>query len=99
MHIELFRDEGVFERLAPEWNALAARGVTRVPFLQAEYQGAWWGERGGGEWPQAELVVVTARDEAGQLVGVAPLFADRNRDGRPALLLLGCIEISDYLDL
>jgi hypothetical protein len=30
---------------------------------------------------------------------VAPLFAAKNRDGDPALLLLGSIEISDYLDL
>jgi hypothetical protein len=45
-----------------------------------------------------ELVVVLARQD-GRLAGVAPLFAAKNRDGDPALLLLGSIEISDYLDL
>jgi CelD/BcsL family acetyltransferase involved in cellulose biosynthesis len=98
MHIDLYRDARVFDELAAEWNALLERAVTRVPFLRAEYQRAWWAERGGGEWPQAELLVAVARDEAGHLKGVAPLFSARNRDGRPALLLVGCVEISDYLD-
>jgi CelD/BcsL family acetyltransferase involved in cellulose biosynthesis len=100
MQIELYRDPAVFAQLAPEWNALVERGVTRVPFLRAEYQQAWWAGRGGGEWPaDAELLVAVCRDEAGALQGVAPLFHARNRDGRPALLLIGCVEISDYLDL
>jgi CelD/BcsL family acetyltransferase involved in cellulose biosynthesis len=33
------------------------------------------------------------------MVGIAPLFSAKNRDGIPALLLLGSIEISDYLDI
>jgi CelD/BcsL family acetyltransferase involved in cellulose biosynthesis len=99
MQFEIQRESGVFEQLRAEWNALLDRGVTRVPFLRAEYQQAWWAERGGGEWPQAELLVVTARGEDGALVGIAPLFQAKNKDGRPALLLIGSIEISDYLDL
>lgn len=98
MQFELYRDPEIFARLHDEWNALLDRGATRVPFLRAEYQQAWWAQRGGGEWPAAELVVVTARGDDGALLGVAPLFQARNRDGRPALLLVGSIEISDYLD-
>ncbi len=98
MQIELERDPAIFERLHDEWDELHARGASRVPFLRAEYQRGWWAQRGGGEWPEAELLVAVARD-ADRLIGVAPLFAARNRDGRPALLLVGSIEISDYLDL
>ncbi len=98
MKFELHRDPAVFTQLHEDWNALVERCATQVLFLRAEYQAAWWAGRGGGEWPQAELLVVTARDEAGALVGVAPLFHAANRDGRPALLLVGSIEISDYLD-
>jgi hypothetical protein len=54
---------------------------------------------GGGEWPQGELSVVIGRDEQGNLVGIAPLFATNNCDGEPALMLIGSIEISDYLDI
>jgi CelD/BcsL family acetyltransferase involved in cellulose biosynthesis len=81
-----------------EWNALLDESVTHVPFLRYEYLEAWWQTRGGGEWPQSELAIVTARRD-GALVGVAPLFSAINRNGKPALLLLGSIEISDYLDL
>lgn len=90
-----------FESLAPladEWNAMLAESITDAPFLRFEYLRDWWQTLGGGEWTQAELFVVTAR-EADRLVGVAPLFHATNRDDQSALLLLGSIEISDYLDL
>jgi CelD/BcsL family acetyltransferase involved in cellulose biosynthesis len=90
-----------FESLTPladEWDALLPESVTDAPFLRFEYLRDWWQTLGGGEWPQAELAVVTAHDGE-KLIGVAPLFQATNRDGQPALLLLGSIEISDYLDL
>ena len=90
-----------FESLAPlasAWNELLTHSVTDAPFLHFEYLRDWWQTLGGGEWTQAQLCIVTAR-EGERLVGVAPLFHALNRDGLPALLLLGSIEISDYLDL
>lgn len=84
--------------LAPEWNALLAESIANVPFLRYEYLRDWWHSLGGGEWPQAKLAIVTAR-ENNRLVGIAPLFQTTNRDDQPALMLLGSIEISDYLDL
>ena len=83
--------------LAAEWNALLAESITHVPFLRYEYLRAWWETRGGGEWPASDLAIVTAHQN-GRLAGIAPMFSARNRDGDPALLLLGSIEISDYLD-
>ncbi|MFZ5909348.1 MAG: GNAT family N-acetyltransferase [Chloroflexota bacterium] len=79
------------------WNALLAESITDVPFLRYEYLDAWWNTRGGGEWPQAKLALVSASENR-QLVGIAPLFLAEHED-RPKLLLLGSIEISDYLDL
>ena len=84
--------------MADEWNALLAESITHVPFLRHEYLMAWWATRGGGEWPESELAIVTARQN-GRLVGIAPMFSARNREGDPGLLLLGSIEISDYLDV
>lgn len=52
---------------------------------------------GGGEWSEGELILISAR-ESGRLIGIAPLFKSRH-EGREALLLIGSIEISDYLDL
>ncbi len=99
MKLDLQRDPQVFEAWQAEWNALVAGGICRTPFLRAEYQRAWWQHRGGGEWPQAELLVVSARDETGQLVALAPLFATPTPEGRTALMLVGSHAISDYLDL
>ncbi len=86
------------EDLQDEWNALLEESTAHVPFLRHEYLRIWWQTRGGGEWPQAELAIVTARQQ-GRLVGIAPLFVATPPRGQPALLLLGSIEISDYLDL
>ncbi|WKZ37572.1 MAG: GNAT family N-acetyltransferase [Anaerolineales bacterium] len=82
---------------AQEWNALLKEAAGDFPFLRYEYQHAWWEHRGGGEWPVAELLLITAR-EGDKLIGIAPLFM-AEYDGRQALLLNGSIEISDYLDV
>jgi CelD/BcsL family acetyltransferase involved in cellulose biosynthesis len=82
----------------PDWNALLAESITNVPFLRYEYLAAWWQTLGGGEWKNATLSVVTAH-EADHLIGIAPLFRTTNHDGLPALMLVGSIEISDYLDV
>lgn len=87
-----------FSEIDPqEWNNLLKGSVSDTPFLRYEYQRAWWEHRGGGEWNQAELVLVTAREDE-KLIGIAPLFISEY-DEQPALLLIGSIEISDYLDL
>ena len=87
-----------FSELDPtEWNALLSESIGDVPFLRYEYLSAWWETRGGGEWEMAELALVSAREDD-RLVGIAPLFLTEY-DGKQALMLLGSIEISDYLDL
>ena len=98
MEFTLHRSFTDLEPLATDWNTLLNESVSQVPFLRYEYLQTWWETRGGGEWPDSELAVVIARQD-GLLAGVAPLFAARNRAGDFALLLLGSIEISDYLDL
>ncbi len=82
--------------LKTEWNELLSQSILNVPFLRFEYLEQWWQTRGGGEWPQsAQLVLVTAHEDD-SLVGVAPLFLSEY-EGDPSLLLLGSIEISDFL--
>jgi len=99
MQFSLIRTEEGLNSLAGEWNTLLSQSASHVPFLRHEYLSAWWQTRGGGEWPQAELFTVIARDKGGALRGVAPMFFTPNREGQPALMLLGSIEISDYLDV
>ena len=99
MHIDTIHTLPELISLEKEWNDLLANSASHVPFLRHEYITTWWQGLGGGEWSHGELYVVTARREQGELIGIAPLFLTDNRDGEPALMLLGSIEISDYLDV
>ncbi|HZD58128.1 MAG TPA: GNAT family N-acetyltransferase [Anaerolineales bacterium] len=87
------------DQRAEEWNELLSKSASRVPFLRHEYLSTWWRTLGGGEWARGELYVVTAAEPDGSWSAIAPLFFTDNRDAEPALMLLGSIEISDYLDL
>jgi CelD/BcsL family acetyltransferase involved in cellulose biosynthesis len=99
MHWTVIKRLDQFQNLAKEWNSLLACSASHVPFLRHEYLVAWWKTLGGGEWEQGELYIVLARRENGELAGAAPLFLTNNPEGEKALLLLGSIEISDYLDI
>ena len=71
MEYKLHKD---FSEINPqEWNNLLSGSITDTPFLRFEYQKAWWEYRGGGEWKNPSLVLVTAREDE-KLVGIAPLF-------------------------
>ena len=84
--------------LEEAWNLLVEQNPVHVPFLRYGYLYNWWLTRGGGEWPESQLALVTAYED-GRLVGVAPLFHTPDHQGRPCLMLLGSIEVTDYLDL
>jgi CelD/BcsL family acetyltransferase involved in cellulose biosynthesis len=100
MQLTIIRTLEELNSLAEEWNDLLSCCVASdVPFLRHEYLTTWWSTLGGGEWKEGELFVVIGRDRDGTLVGAAPLFSSKNREGEAALLLIGSIEISDYLDL
>lgn len=85
------------DHLAQAWNGLLDESISHVPFLRFEYLKTWWETRGGGEWPRAALSIITAQDND-HLIGIAPLFIAEH-EGKLACMLLGSIEISDYLDL
>ncbi len=96
-----FKIYNTFENLANHkaaWNDLLSKSASHVPFLTFEYQQTWWDTRGGGEWPEeSQLVLVTAFNDD-ELVGVAPLFHAENVLGKPALMFVGAVEVSDFLD-
>ena len=94
---------------AKDWNTLVEQSIADTPFSRYEYLSEWWQTRGGGEWmDKAErrelhrqaspLLVLVSATENDQLIGIAPLFITEY-DGQQALMLIGSIEISDYLDV
>ena len=101
--MEFFLHKEFSEFSETDWNALVEASIANTPFSRHEYLSEWWKTLGGGEWNaedgshHPELVLVSAR-ENDQLIGIAPLFIT-DYDGQRALMLVGSIEISDYLDL
>jgi CelD/BcsL family acetyltransferase involved in cellulose biosynthesis len=95
MNFFLHKDFSEFSETT--WNALVEQSIADTPFSRYEYLSEWWKTLGGGEWKDAELVLVSA-SENDQLIGIAPLFM-AEYEGQRSLMLVGSIEISDYLDL
>jgi CelD/BcsL family acetyltransferase involved in cellulose biosynthesis len=95
MDFSLHKD---FSEITPEsWNTLVEQSIADTPFSHYEYLSEWWKTLGGGEWQNAELILISAT-ENDQIIGIAPLFI-ADYDSQRALMLVGSIEISDYLDL
>jgi CelD/BcsL family acetyltransferase involved in cellulose biosynthesis len=96
LSISSYHDVGGFEALSGEWNALLHRSATDAIFLTLEYQRTWWHHLGEGE-----LLILAVREGGveGELVGIAPLFATDSPQGERVLSTVGCVEVSDYLDL
>lgn len=88
-----------FEALEDEWNALLARSRFNTVFLTYEWQTTWWDYLGTGDlW-----IVAMHHPETRELVGIVPLYLAVSEKGKWAgrrkLNLVGCIEVSDYLDV
>jgi CelD/BcsL family acetyltransferase involved in cellulose biosynthesis len=93
-----------FSEITPEsWNGLVEQSIADTPFSRHEYLSQWWKTLGGGEWSvgadgRPPLLALISATEDDQLIGIAPLFI-ADYDSQRALMLVGSIEISDYLDL
>jgi CelD/BcsL family acetyltransferase involved in cellulose biosynthesis len=98
MELELIQQFDTIEGMRHDWNQLLQSSSTNVPFLQFEYLKNWWKTLGGDEWKSGDLRIVIARDDLGELIGVAPLFKTTSSDNSHKYLFVGSIEISDYLD-
>jgi len=98
MEIKRYNTFNELAYLKDEWNHLLQKSASHVPFLTFEYQQAWWETKGGGEWPEDSQLVLIAAFRDDQLVAIAPLFHAKNLMGRPALMFVGAIEVSDFLD-
>ncbi len=64
-------------------------------FLTYEWQTTWWNYLGEGElW-----IVALRRTDTNELVGIVPLYLTTDAAGKRMFTLVGCIEVSDYLDI
>jgi CelD/BcsL family acetyltransferase involved in cellulose biosynthesis len=95
MRVEYHFESAGFWALKPEWNDLVHRSCCDTLFLTWEWQSTWWKHLGEGDL----LLLGFRADDDGRLVGIAPLFHTQTDDARSALYLVGCRDVSDYLDL
>lgn len=94
MELILYRDESGFAALKAEWNDLLQRSRFDTIFLTWEWQTTWWQQLGAQRGP---LYLLAAR-QAGRLVGILPFYGI-GTGMQQTLNVVGCIEVSDYLDL
>ena len=93
MELKIFSDESGFAALHDDWNALLARSRANTLFLTWQWQTTWWRCLGEGDlW-------LLAWYDADRLVAIAPLYLHTDSAGLRRFDLVGCVEVSDYLDL
>lgn len=95
MRIETHFESGGFSALKPEWNDLVQRSYHNNLFVTWQWQSTWWKHLGAGSL----LLLGMRAEDDGRLVGIAPLFRDQTDDEKSVLYLIGCRDVSDYLDL
>lgn len=94
MNIECYTSKDVFETLKSEWNVVLSQSRSNRIFSTWEWQSTWW-----NAYHPGELWVLTVRNDAGQLVGIAPWFIeDRAATGR-TVRSVGCVDVTDYLEV
>jgi CelD/BcsL family acetyltransferase involved in cellulose biosynthesis len=94
MHTTIYTTAKGFEVLAQEWDDLLLRSTNAPFFMRYVYQRTWWQYLGNND-----LVLMTIRTDEGRLVGLAPLYGGINQAGERELSFVGCVDVSDYLDL
>ena len=97
----VFTDPKCFADLEVEWLALLPKAATNTIFQTPQFLKTWWETLGCqvvSEKP-CELHLVTFRDEDGVLQGIAPLFIHTTSQGKIELSFIGCVNVSDYLDV
>lgn len=94
MQTTIYTNMSGFDLLAQEWDDLLQRSVNAPFFMRYIYQRTWWQYLGNGD-----LLLIATRTDEGRLVGLAPLYGGINGAGQRQLSFVGCVDVSDYLDL
>jgi CelD/BcsL family acetyltransferase involved in cellulose biosynthesis len=94
MEVRILKSYDELVGLKPEWNQLLSRYALDNVFSTCEWHTSWWRSFGQG----SQLNVITARDESGSLLGLAPLRLTAGSEER-LVCFLGGVDVSDYMDI
>jgi CelD/BcsL family acetyltransferase involved in cellulose biosynthesis len=87
-------EAATFDALRDAWDALLPAAITPLPFQSHGWAESWFRVFGGDAPP----LLLAIRDEAGALIGIAPLVIVQTALGR-TVQLMGGDDVTDYLDL
>lgn len=94
MKLTAYNQVDVFDHLREEWNALLHRSTANRIFSTWEWLSTWW-----SAYHPGELWVIDIRDEQDQLIGLAPWFIENNPVHGRVVRSIGCVDVTDYLDI
>ncbi len=94
MYVTLYDHSRVFSDCSAEWNELVQASDANQIFLTCDWQEIWW-----EAYHPGQLWVLVVRDDDGQWQGLAPWFIDMQGDGRRIVRTVGCVDVTDYLDI
>jgi CelD/BcsL family acetyltransferase involved in cellulose biosynthesis len=94
MQVEVVREPAALLTLEVAWNKLHHDSVSGTFFTTPQWAQVWW--RHFGTPDTLRLFVV--RDEAGEMVGLAPMYLAQDEQGAAVLRYIGGTDVSDYLD-
>lgn len=94
MQVEAHSEESCFDALCGEWQRLVPLSQADLIFSTWEWHSHWW-----RAYRPGQLWLVLVRDDAGDLVGLLPLFIE-NQPGRGRVArIVGSDDVTDYLDV
>ncbi|MBZ0283309.1 MAG: GNAT family N-acetyltransferase [Anaerolineae bacterium] len=94
MKLTGYHQADVFDLLRAEWNTLLYHSTADRIFSTWEWLSTWW-----DAYQPGELWVITCRDDAGQLIGLAPWFIEDHPVHGRVVRSIGCVDVTDYLDI
>ncbi len=94
VNITLYENDSLFEDSCNEWGELLADSDANQIFLTCEWQAAWW-----KAYHPGQIWALVLRGEDGQWLGVAPWFREMEDDGTRVIRTIGCVDVTDYLDI
>jgi len=93
--ITRYESDTVFSDFCREWSELLENSDANQIFLTCEWQSMWW----KAYHPGPMWVLVVRDDQDGRWLGLAPWFLDTEADGTRVIRTIGCVDVTDYLDI
>lgn len=90
----VYNQSSAFQELRPSWEELLQVTTSPQVFQTPAFLESWWSTLGSGE-----LHIITFRTASEKLVGIAPLFMHETSEGEKEIAFIGCVNVSDYLDV